>query len=121
MALIAMIAVAGAAGALCRAGVNTVVGPRSFPLATLAVNVVGSFALGVLVAWGSTRLSPEVLSALTVGFLGAFTTFSTFTFEALTLSNEGRTGVALTYVAVSLALGLTAAAVGHQVGRALLE
>ncbi len=95
-------------------------GLRSFPLATLAVNVVGSFALGLLVAWGATRMSPEVLSALTVGFLGAFTTFSTFTLEALTLTHDGRFPVAALYLVVSLVLGLAGAAAGHQVGRALV-
>lgn len=106
---------------MCRLGVNNLVGPRSFPVSTLVVNVAGSFALGLLVAWGATHLSPEMLSALTVGFLGAFTTFSTFTLEAVTLTGQDRLGTAVAYLVVSLVLGLVAAAAGHQTGRALLS
>ncbi len=83
--------------------------------------MVGSFALGVLVAWGATRLSPEVLSALSVGFLGAFTTFSTFSLEAVTLSDDGRVGTAAAYVVISVMAGLAAAAAGHHAGRVLLS
>ena len=118
---LALIALAGAGGALCRLAVNNVVSARSFPLSTLVVNVVGSFALGVLVAWGATRLSPEVLSVLSVGFLGGFTTFSTFALEAVTLSDDGRLGTAAVYVVISVVSGLAAAAVGHHAGRALLS
>ncbi len=118
---LALIALAGAAGALCRLGVNNLVGPRSFPVSTLVVNVAGSFALGLLVAWGATHLSPEVLSALAVGFLGSFTTFSTFTLEAVTLTDDGRLGTAAAYLVVSLVLGLAAAAAGYQAGNALLS
>lgn len=99
---------------------SNLLGPRTVPAATLSVNVAGSFALGLLVAWGATRLSPEVLSALAVGFLGAFTTFSTFTFDAVTLGRDGRAGVAVVYVLASVGLGLLAAAAGHEAGRRIL-
>lgn len=64
---------------------------RSLPYGTLAVNVLGSFLLG-LVMEGSLRsalLSPEVRLGITIGFLGGFTTFSTFSFETIRLLEEG--------------------------------
>jgi CrcB protein len=117
MGRIALIALAGAAGALCRLGVNILVGPRAFPAATLAVNVVGCFALGVVAVWGASRLTPEVVSVLSVGFIGAFTTFSTVTLDAVTLGSDGSAGLAVVYVAASVVLGLAAAVAGQQVGR----
>jgi CrcB protein len=120
MGRLVLIALAGAAGALCRLGANNLIGTRPFPAATLAVNVVGCFALGLVAVWGATRMSPEVVSALSVGFLGAFTTFSAFALEAVTLEAADRLGLAFVYVACSVALGLVAAAGGQFVGRSLL-
>ena len=117
MGRLALIGLAGAAGALCRLGANNLVAAHPIPAATLAVNVVGCFALGALSVWGAARMSPEVVSILSVGFLGAFTTFSTFTLDAVTLSSDGRLGLALAYLGASVALGLLAAVAGQQVGR----
>lgn len=116
-----LVAVAGAAGALTRYGVATVVGQRDLPWTTFAINVVGAFLLAVvLTAAGERRWSPEVTTAVSVGFLGAFTTFSTFTWEALTLERSGRLSVAALYVAASVLAGLLAAGLGLAVGRALV-
>ncbi|MGI8759098.1 MAG: fluoride efflux transporter FluC [Acidimicrobiales bacterium] len=120
MVRLLLIALAGAAGALCRLGANNLLGERPLPVATLVVNVAGSFALGVLLAWGTTHLSPEALSALAVGFLGAFTTFSTFTLEAVELHSAGRAAVAAGYVGLSVVLGLAAAVTGRALGQWLL-
>ena len=64
---------------------------RSLPYGTLAVNVIGSFLLGLLMEGSlrSTLLSPEVRLGITVGFMGGFTTFSTFSFETMRLIEEG--------------------------------
>jgi CrcB protein len=114
----AMVGLAGAAGAITRYGVSRAVGVRSFPWATLSINVVGSFLLGVLLAGpGSTRWSTTVTTAAGVGFLGAFTTFSTFTYETDEMLRENRPWVAVAYVASSLVLGLVAGAIGYVVGR----
>lgn len=86
--------------------------------ATLAINVVGSLLLGVLVAQGRS-LSPEVRDALGVGFLGGFTTFSTFSVQTVLEADGGRPGTALLYVVASVGLGVAAAAAGFYGSRAL--
>lgn len=109
---------AGAAGALLRYWIGTLVGVRSFPWATLAVNVAGSFALGFVLGGPATRWSSTATTAATIGFLGAFTTFSTFAFEATALVRAGRAASAAAYVAASLLAGLVASAAGFVAGRA---
>ena len=111
-----MIAIAGAAGASARYGVGNAVGVRTFPWATLGINVVGSFLLGLLLQAAPGRLDDDVRVALGVGFLGAFTTFSTFGYETVAMLREGRTSTAALYVAASVVLGIGAAAAGYRMG-----
>jgi CrcB protein len=118
---IALIGVFGAAGALTRLGVSNLVPHRTFPWATFMINVVGSFALGVLVTWGTTKVSGPVASGLGIGFLGAFTTFSTFTVDGALLGDDGRMSAAAVYVLASVAVGLAAAVAGIALGRALVD
>ena len=121
MTRIALIGVFGAAGALTRLGVNNVVDVRTFPWATLLINVTGSFALGLLVAWGATRLSGDVASALGVGFLGAYTTYSTFAVDVTLLGDDGRVPAAAVYLAATVTLGVAAAVAGVALGRTLVD
>ncbi len=115
-----LIGVAGAAGALARYGIGVAVGERSFPWATLAINVVGSFVLALLLTLAIARSwSPDVVVPLGVGLLGAFTTFSTFSWDALTMGRGDRVGSATTYVLATVALGLLAAFLGFRTGEAL--
>jgi CrcB protein len=114
-----LIGLAGAAGALCRYGIGTAVGAVAFPWTTLSINLVGSFLLGLLVRSGVGTLGTDVRIALGTGFLGAFTTFSTFSVEAMTLVRDGRPAAAGAYVAVSVAAGLAAAAAGYGLGSVL--
>ena len=117
---VVLIGVAGAAGALSRYWVGQQWGGRAFPWATLGINVVGSLLLGVVLrvavdhSWSDTRTLP-----LSVGFLGAFTTFSTFSYEAQDLLRDGRVGAAATYVGASVVAGLVAAALGYGLAGAL--
>jgi len=64
---------------------------RSLPYGTLLVNIIGSFLLGLLLEGSlrSTLLTPEVRIGITVGFMGGFTTFSTFSYETIRLIEEG--------------------------------
>ena len=114
-----LIAIAGAAGAAARHGVGVAVGARSFPWSTLAINLVGSFLLGLLVRVGLERDWSELRTLpLSVGFLGAFTTFSTFSVETHTMLRDGRSGAAAAYIGLSVVGGLAAAAVGYAVASA---
>jgi CrcB protein len=119
MTRIALIAVLGAAGALARLGVSNVLPADRFPVATVVVNVTGAFALGLVVTWGAARLSHDVRSGLAVGFLGAYTTFSTFTMDAKRLADDGRVQAASSYVVASVTLGLIAVIAGVLLGRTL--
>ncbi|MEF8806690.1 fluoride efflux transporter FluC [Natronomonas sp.] len=113
MALVSALAVGlgGAAGALARYGVGQAVDGRG--LDTLAVNVLGSFAIGVLLASG---LGETALLAGAVGFCGAFTTFSSFAVETVRLAEDGETSVAAANAVGTLLLALLAVLAGTAVG-----
>lgn len=96
------------------------VSPGDFPNGTLVVNLIGSFALGlVLGVVESHVLTPATQLFLTIGLLGAFTTFSTFSFETYALIEIGSFGKAALNVGLSLATGLLAVAAGLGLGRAI--
>lgn len=101
----------GAVGAMARHGVSRaamhLMGPN-FPWGTLTVNAVGSFLMGALIVW-LARHEPQsnaLRAFLTVGLLGAFTTFSTFALDAVTLAKDRTLTVAGVYVAASVALSI---------------
>jgi len=118
------IAAGGAAGALLRFGISTgtynLLG-RQFPYGTLVVNVLGSLLMGILFVLLSERLAlgAEWRAGLLVGMLGAFTTFSTFSFETIALLEEGRWLGATTNVAASVLLCLAATWIGLSLARQL--
>lgn len=115
------IGLAGAAGAMSRHGVQVLIGVRPFPWSTLTINVVGSFLVGSVLAIAAARSwSPAVVVPVTVGFLGAFTTFSTFTWEAFTLGRSDRVLEAAGYVTVSVVLGLVAVWAGFRLATAVV-
>lgn len=115
-----LVAVAGAVGAVLRWRVGVAVGLRSFPWATLAVNVVGCFALAVVLAGPATsRWSATTSTAVAVGLLGAFTTFSTFGYETFTLIRTERWTMAASYLVLSFGGGLAATGLGYLAGRAM--
>ncbi len=118
MIRVALVGAAGALGALARYWIGASIGVRSFPWTTLAINVLGSFLLGLVLGGpGANRWSATTTTAVTIGFLGAFTTFSTFAFEATALLRVDRAGAALAYVTSSLLLGLGASAIGFVLAR----
>ena len=86
----------------------------AFPYGTLLINVSGSFIIGLFLSLITERLAvhPAVRLFFAIGFLGAYTTFSTFTLESLSLVQGGESRAALRNVAGSAALGLAAAAAG---------
>ena len=98
--------------------VQRAAGP-AFPTGTLLVNITGSLLLGILLRWAShpPSLTPEFRAFLTVGLCGGYTTFSTFSAEAVTLMQDGQWGKALTYIGASVTLSLAATAAGFAAGR----
>jgi len=115
------IALGGALGAPARYGVAHLIhtSPGGFPWATLWTNLSGSFALGVVLALLIGRFPPSryLRSFVATGFLGAYTTYSTFAVETVLLVRDGHAGLALAYVAASLAGGLLLAWAGIWSGR----
>lgn len=110
------IALGGAAGALARYGLGGWVQNRAgfgFPWGTLVVNVLGCLLIGFSLRYfESVRLAPEVRTVVVVGILGAFTTFSTFSYETVALLEDGAWGRAAGYSFGSLVLGVAAVYVG---------
>lgn len=119
-----LVAIGGAVGSVLRwlvvTGAQQALGP-SFPFGTLAVNVAGSFAMGLaaalLLATGGTP-GPAAVLVMT-GLLGGFTTFSAFSLDAVGLWERGAAGPALAYVAASVILSVLALAAGLALGRSL--
>jgi|TARA_B100000586_G_scaffold231856_1_gene181017 CrcB protein len=94
MMSIISIAIGGAAGSLCRYGMSNgiyLLLGRSFPYGTLAVNILGSFVMGIVYILMIERasISEELRAGITIGLLGAFTTFSTFSIETINLIESG--------------------------------
>ena len=116
------VALGGALGSVCRYGVGLLAGRLGlgFALPTFAVNATGSFAIGlVLMLLLARGVDPAWRLLLVTGFLGGYTTFSSFAFDALRLIEEGRPAEAALYVAGTTLVGLLACAGGIAVGRTL--
>jgi CrcB protein len=121
---IVYIALGGAAGAVVRYAVDTWISQLasgSFPWGTFAVNLSGSFALGLLFALATERgvLPGEIRAPAMIGFIGAYTTFSTLMLESWRLWEDGSAALALANVAGSAGLGIVALFIGLTIGRAL--
>lgn len=119
-----LVAVFGAAGAISRYALDGWVSDLvhgQFPWGTFVVNVTGAFALGVVVAVTTERLLPHPnwRVGLGIGYLGSFTTFSTYSYESVKLAEDGAIGLALLNSVGMLAVGLIAAACGLALGRTL--
>ncbi len=112
------VALGGGFGAWLRFVAGRLIPAATFPFATLTVNIVGSFAMGLLAGWlARTGGNESVRLLLGVGVLGGFTTFSTFSLEVVTLAQRGAVGMAALYAASSLAGGV----IGLLVGLALMR
>ncbi|WP_137133963.1 fluoride efflux transporter CrcB [Rhizobium sp. FKY42] len=122
---IVLVAVGGAFGSVCRylTGIlmTRLMGP-AFPWGTITVNIVGSFAIGLLTELVARRFdaSLEMRLLLVVGILGGFTTFSSFSLDTVALIEKGAVSSAVIYVFSSVVISLIATFAGFAVGRALL-
>lgn len=119
------IGVGGFFGAIARYLIDGVVSDQTagsaFPFGTLVINLSGAFALGILATLAIERsvLPAELRGPVLIGFLGAYTTFSTWTLESLRLIEAGSWWLALGNVAGSAALGIVAVGAGVALGRVL--
>jgi fluoride exporter len=122
--VILLMVVFGAAGTLARYGLEGWIQHRAgagFPVGTLTVNLSGCLLLGLLgqYAFNHIAFSPELRSAITIGFFGAFTTFSTFSWETMHMLKDGDWKHAVGYIAFSVLGGLLAMLAGMRLGDAL--
>lgn len=123
--LILCIALGGALGAVARYTLGSWIhswAGSGFPWGTFAINAIGSLLIGLSLHYlDATDAAPELRALVTVGLLGAFTTFSTFTYEAIVLLQEGAWVRAAAYTLGSLTIGLLAAGGGLYIGGRLLQ
>lgn len=122
---IILVSIGGALGAVARHILVSLVAQGwkgSFPLGTWIVNISGSFVIGLLLTLINDRaeINPEWRLLLAVGFIGAYTTFSTFEYEALRLLQTGQLSTAIIYVTGSVIVGLLAVWTGVAAARQLL-
>lgn len=117
-----IVGVGSAAGGMCRYAVGRWIGAAhagGFPLATLIVNLLGCFMIGLFYGlfdrWSAGSSAARLL--LTTGFCGGFTTFSTFAAEGMTLLSDGSQAAAALYIGVSVAGGLALAFAGAWLAR----
>ncbi len=120
---VAILSIGGSLGVNTRywlgVAISRSIGTR-FPWATFAINVSGSFAIGLLtVLLGRWLPHPHARLLVVVGFLGGYTTFSSFSMEVLTLWERGESGPCLGYILGSVIGGLVAVLLGTAAGRAL--
>jgi len=118
---ILIVGAGGFVGAVMRYGLGALIagiaGESSLPYPTLIVNVIGCFLIGLLAyfAEGVAGLTNEMYLLLMVGLLGAFTTYSTFSYEAMSLLMSNRVGFALLHIGLHILAGLTAVWLGRVV------
>jgi CrcB protein len=122
MNIVLMIGVAGALGAVSRyalsGSVYALLG-QGFAYGTLVVNVLGSLAIGLVMQLGiaTDMFSPNVRTAVAVGFLGAFTTFSTFSYETVQMIQDGAWGPALLNILANVTICIIAVLAGVYLGK----
>lgn len=114
--LTAIIGLGGAVGAMGRYGISVLLTEEGFPIATLCTNLFGCFLLSFLVHQNHIKklLPPSIFTALTVGLIGSFTTFSTFSVETIALWNSTKI-LAVLYVMISVVGGLLFCLAGYKV------
>lgn len=113
-----LVGIGGLAGVMARYGITRLtMHSDALIWSTVGINVVGSFLLGLLVA--ESWFSRDVREAIGIGFLGGFTTFSTFSAQIVLEVDGGRPGTAIAYLLLSVVGGIAAAAAGYALGRTL--
>jgi len=110
-----LVGLGGSIGSMVRYAVSLLTNSKLFPYATLSVNIIGSFIIGIVFALSikEAGLSNNWRLFLATGICGGFTTFSAFSLENMGLLQSGRFGIALTYIILSIVLGIAATFLGY--------
>lgn len=111
-----MVLVGGSCGAVCRFAISTMIkriSSTEFPIATLLINAIGSFLIGILMAANPSDFNQLLLGT---GFMGGFTTFSTFQYENISLLQKKRYLILSAYIIFSFALCILLAFLGLRLG-----
>jgi fluoride exporter len=119
-----LVGVGGCLGSIARFWLGTYIGSRMgtrFPYGTFVINVSGSFLIGLIFALLTTKTQwgPNWRYLIPIGFIGGYTTFSSFEFETLRTMQDGQIGIALLYVGLSVLAGFVAVWVGVVAGNAI--
>lgn len=111
-----LVGLGGGLGSMCRYGVSLLVHTKLFPYATLAVNILGCFIIGLVFALSIKQepLTDNWKLFLAGGICGGFTTFSAFSLENMGLLQSGKYGMAFVYIAASIVFGIAASFLGYQ-------
>jgi CrcB protein len=113
---ILLVGLGGGIGSILRYAATLLIGVKKIPYATLSVNIMGSFIIGLVLAFSikDESFANNWKLFLATGICGGFTTFSAFTLENMQLLQNGKTGVAFLYIAISVVLGIAATFAGYQ-------
>ena len=121
-----LVGAGGALGSMARHGLNHLIHQRAlgstFPTGIFVINVLGSAIIGIVAgafAGGRVPISPSMRTFVVVGFLGGFTTFSSFSLDTFTLIRAGHLGKAVWNVVGQVSLSLVAVMIGYRVGSAI--
>jgi CrcB protein len=119
-----MVGVGGCLGSILRFWLGSYIGNKMgtrFPYGTLVINITGSFLIGLVFAvlTAKTQWSPNWRYLILIGFIGGYTTFSSFEYETLRTIQDGQIGLGLLYVAASVVVGFVAVWGGMIAGRAI--
>lgn len=119
-----MVGVGGALGSILRFWLGSYIGSRMgtrFPYGTFVINVTGSFLIGFVFALLTARTTwnPNWRYLIPIGFIGGYTTFSSFEFETLRTMQDGQIGLGILYVGLSVVVGFFAVWGGLMTGRAI--
>ncbi|WP_411343466.1 fluoride efflux transporter CrcB [Paenibacillus sp. WLX1005] len=118
-----LLAVFGVLGAICRYLLSVWILNHGFPFATLLINLIGCFLLAVIMKYIARlpRISPVLVTAVGTGFVGSFTTFSTFSLESIQLLEQQMYVLAMLYIGASLFGGLLATRLGFYLSQRWLD
>jgi CrcB protein len=114
-----LVGLSGGIGSMLRYAAGLFINSKFFPYATLAVNIIGSFIIGIIFAMSIKEggLSNQWKLFLATGTCGGFTTFSAFSLENMELLQNGKIGIAAGYIMLSIVLGILAAFFGYYLSR----